>query len=143
MTFQERLGAQINIMRRLSNGSYDAFIDSFGEGDFWHVAAKRVASVWRSDDPQDIVEGAFYECDTHKSVLKIIQGKLDALQTKVQPILGREGLFDDSVQRPEELSSHEYDLSETADSISKKYEQARTRHGLAVGGEVSPLSFSE
>ncbi|MGX9691320.1 hypothetical protein ACTJNK_13345 [Achromobacter anxifer] len=129
MTFQEKVGTQINIIRRLSNSNYDAFIDSFGEGDFRHVAAKRVASVWRSDDPHGIVEKAFYPCDTHESVLKIIQCKLDALLAASKPILGREGLFDDSIQRPEELSSHEYDLSETAESISKKYEQARTRHG--------------
>ncbi len=129
MTFQEKVGTQINIIRRLSNSNYDAFIESFGEGDFWHIAAKRVASVWRSDDPHGIVEKAFYPCPTHESVLNIIQGKLDALLAEPKPILGREGLFDDSVQRPEELSSHEYDHTETTESISKKYEQAKTRHG--------------
>lgn len=130
MTFQEKVGTQINIIRRLSESGYDAFIESFDEGDFWQSTAQRVASVWRSDDPHGIVEKAFYPCPTHESVLKIIQGKLDALQIKPQQILGREGLFDDSVQRPEELSSHEYDSTETTEPISKKYEQAKIRkHG--------------
>lgn len=117
MTFQERLGALIATIRKLSDSSYEQFASNFSEKDFWHITAKRVVSAWRADDPQDIVEGAFYDCETHRSILDIIE-----LQTTgFHQVLGREGLFDDTKPTKHETASFEYDVTLTPDSILRKY----------------------
>ena len=45
MTFQERLGALIATIRKLSDSSYEQFASNFSEKDFWHITAKRVVSM--------------------------------------------------------------------------------------------------
>lgn len=117
MTFQERLGALIATIRKLSDSSYEQFASTFSEKDFWHDTAKRVVSAWRADDPQQIVQGAFYECETHSAILDIIEQRIKASHQ----VLGREGLFDDTKPTKDEIASFEYDVTSTPDSILKKY----------------------
>ena len=117
MTFQEKVGALITAIRKLSDSSYEQFASNFSEQDFWHITAKRVVSAWRADDPQDIVEGAFYECETHKLILDIIEQHTKGSHQ----VLGREGLFDDTKPTKYEITSFEYDVTLTPDTILGKY----------------------
>lgn len=117
MTFQERLGALIATIRKLSESSYEQFASTFSEKDFWQGSAKCVVAAWRADDPHKIVEGAFYECETHSAILDIIEERINGSHQ----ILGREGLFDDTKPTEYEIASFEYDVTSTPDSILKKY----------------------